>query len=163
LREGFDPFGTSRLEYDAYRSGTHVFTASGVALQQFVTLAGRDEPERVSGALVSIGFLDAIGVAPLAGRGFPPDHLRPGAGPAADMRPEAAPAALLSYDLWQRRCGGDRAAVGSTFAADGRVYTIVGVMPRGFDLPSGAALWLPDQTNPDTLPLQRRSATTHAM
>ena len=66
LREGFDPFGTSLLEYVAYRDACRSFAASGLALQRFFTLTGDEEPERIHGAEVTSGFLAALPVPPVA-------------------------------------------------------------------------------------------------
>ena len=43
--------------------------------------------------------------------------------------------ALISYDLWQRRFGGDPEAIGKTVRLDDDPITIIGVMPRGFRHP----------------------------
>ena len=79
LREGFDPFGTSLLEYAAYRDASRAFSDSGLASQRVFTLAGRDEPERVQGAGVMAGYLAALAVSPIAGRALTADDDRPGA------------------------------------------------------------------------------------
>lgn len=65
-------------------------------------LTGRDEPERVNGAIVTYGFFELLGKQPLSGRAFLPQEDRPGANNVA----------ILSYDLWQRRFDGDREIVG---------------------------------------------------
>src|SRR5213592_1769399 len=52
LREGFDPFGSSFLEYAAYRDRSHCFVSSGVATQRSFNLIGQGEPEHVRGATV---------------------------------------------------------------------------------------------------------------
>ena len=153
LREGYDPFGTSLLEYLAYRDASRSFAASGIALQRFVTITGHDEPERIHGAEVTTGYLDALGVTPIAGRALTTDDDRPG-GPAV---------ALIGYDLWQRRFGGAASAVGSPLALDSGLYTIVGVMPRGFDMPAGASLWVPHAISLETTPMPQRIATQYAM
>jgi putative ABC transport system permease protein len=153
LREGFDPFGTSLLEYVAYRDASRSFASSGIALQHFFTLTGHDEPERIHGAEVTNGFLEALAVAPIAGRVFTTE----------DDRPGAAPVALIGYDLWQRRFGGSPAVVGAPLTLDSGIRTIVGVMPRGFDMPSGATMWIPHGITLDTLPMPQRAATQYAM
>jgi len=102
LREGFDPFNTSLVEYAAYRR-SRVFASSGVALQRSFTIMGHDEPERVRGAAVSGGFLATIGTLPAFGRPITDD----------DDKPAAAPAAIIGYGLWQRRFGGRPEAIGS--------------------------------------------------
>ena len=153
LREGFDPFGTSLLEYEAYRDGARSFTASGVARAHVFALAGTPNVERVNGADITAGFLAALGVTPIAGR-----TLR-----SEDERPDAPPVALIGYDVWQRRFGGSGAAIGASVQDAADVFTIVGVMPRGFDIPSGASMWTPMRGTIDTLPLAQRAATSHAM
>ena len=75
-----------------------------------------------------------LGVEPLVGRSF--------------VAPEGAPGetavAILSYDLWQRRFGGDRAIVGQTIRLDNQPHQVVGIMPRGFQFPSeGIHVWMP--------------------
>src|SRR5438445_8949705 len=45
LREGFDPFGSSLLEFAAYRDRSHVFVNSGLAAQRSFNLTGNGEPE----------------------------------------------------------------------------------------------------------------------
>src|SRR5690349_751173 len=68
LREGFDPFGTSWLEYSAYRTRSHVFAESGLALQRSASIVGRGEPEQVRSAAVTSGYMAALGVPPAIGR-----------------------------------------------------------------------------------------------
>src|SRR6185503_20759124 len=93
LREGFDPFGTSILEFEAARDGSRAFESLGLSAPRTLTLTGAGEPERLRVAAITSGFLDALGVAPAAGRLIS----------AADDRPNAAPVAILSYGLWRRR------------------------------------------------------------
>jgi hypothetical protein len=61
-------------------------------------------------------------------------------GEAAEDRPGGEAAALLGYDLWHRRFGGDPAVVGRVVAIDEEPHRIVGVMPPGFDFPPPVAL-----------------------
>ena len=95
LREGFDPFGTSLLEYAAYRERSRVFAQSGVGRQQPFNLIGRNEPERLRGAAVMDEYLNTLGVKPIVGRGFTAEEDQPG-GQAV---------AILGYGLWRRRFG----------------------------------------------------------
>src|SRR5438445_8189498 len=57
LREGFDPFGSSLLEFAAYRDRSHSFASSGAAQQRSFNLTGRAEPERVRGATIVANYL----------------------------------------------------------------------------------------------------------
>ena len=147
LREGFDPFGSSFLEYAAYRDRSHSFVSSGMATQRSFNLIGRGEPERVRGAAVMTDYLMTLGVQPVIGRTFSPEEDRPG-GP---------PVALISYGLWQKHFAGSTAAISQSLNLDGRSYNILGVMPPGFDLPGAAEIWIPLQVNIDTLPLPERA------
>jgi putative ABC transport system permease protein len=147
LREGFDPFGSSFLEYAAYRDRSHSFVSSGIATQRSFNLIGQGEPERVRGATVMADYLATLGVKPVIGRVFSAEEDKPG-GP---------PVALISYGLWQKHFAGNTAAIGQSLNLDGRSYSIVGVMPPGFDLPGAAEIWTPFQVNIDTLPLAERT------
>jgi predicted permease len=95
--------------------------------------------------------LTTLGVEPLAGRLFTPDEDRPG-GPGV---------ALIAHGLWIRRFGGDRATIGRSLELEGRSYTVVGVMPPGFDMPYSAELWVPMQIGIASLPLDQQAATAN--
>lgn len=153
LREGFDPFGTSLLEYNAYRAQSRSFTNSGIASRRFFNVIERGSPERVSGAEVTADYLNTLGVGPLLGHSFTAEEDRAG-GPAV---------ALISYDLWQRRFGGEQSVLGQTLQLEGRTRTITGVMPAGFDLPAASAIWVPMQINPETVPLNQSTQHNHYM
>jgi predicted permease len=83
-------------------------------------------PLRLACARVESTFLSTLGVAPLMGRSFTRE----------EDRPDAAPVALLSYELWQSRFAGKRGVLGRAISLDGRPATVIGVLPRGFELPN---------------------------
>jgi len=151
LREGFDPFGSSFIEYAAYRDRTNSFESGGLATQRSFNLVGRGEPERLRGATVMANYLATLGVKPVLGRTIS----------EADDKPGGPSVALISYGLWQKHFGGSASAIDQTLTLDGRTYTIIGVMPPGFDLPAAADVWMPMQTNIDSLSLTDRAATNH--
>ena len=115
-------------------SGMAAFAPRGVN----VTGDGGD-PERAPAALVSADFFPVLEVAPALGRAFE----------AREEQPGADAVVLLSHGLWQRRFGADPRALGRTLRVNGRTLTIVGVLPAGFDFPSGAQLWLPLAPTPE--------------
>ena len=78
--------------------------------------------ERVYGTLVSGDYYSVLGLHPAAGRLLTPE----------DQQPDPA-VAVISYDYWQQRLGGDVNAIGTTFVMNQRRFNIVGVMPRGFN------------------------------
>ena len=103
------------------------------------TLAGRFEPERLTGELVGAGFFHALGVPPAMGRDFV----------AAEDRPDGARVAIISHDLWRRRFGADPAILGRTTTLDGTQYEVIGVMPATFRnaVAPSAEIWAPLQYN----------------
>ena len=153
LREGFDPFGSPFLEYAAYRDRAHCFASSGVATARSFNLTGQGEAERVRGATVTANYLSTLGTKPVLGRTFSAD----------DDRPGGSPVALISYGLWQKHFGGNGDVISQSLNLDGRNYNIIGVMPPGFDLPGIADVWVPLQTDIDSLPLTERAATNNTI
>jgi putative ABC transport system permease protein len=147
LREGFDPFGSSLLEFEAYRQRNHSFASVGAAMLRSFNLTGRGEPERIRGASVMADYLTTLGVRPVLGRGFTLEEDQPG-GPAV---------ALIGYGFWQKHFGGNTSVIGEKLNLEGRSCTVVGVMPPGFDLPEAAEIWLPLQTKIDSLPFADRA------
>ena len=83
-------------------------------------------PERIRCARVDAAFLPMFGIQPILGRGFT----------AQEDLPNAPKVALLSYGWWQRRFAGDRGVAGKSIALDGQPTTILGVLPREFELPA---------------------------
>jgi len=93
------------------------------------------EREPVAGARVSPALFDVLGVSPAVGRAFTRAEAVPG-GPQV---------AMISYDLWQRKFGGDRSIIGKPIYLGDVPFTLTGVMPPGFAFPRGAELPAPFQ------------------
>src|SRR5262245_17422097 len=97
-------------------------------------LTGAGEPERLRGQQVSAALFPLLKVSPSAGRVFTDD----------DDRAGATPVVILSHQLWQRRFGAQANLIGQTLRLDEQSYTVVGVMPPGFDFPDKETeLWVP--------------------
>ncbi len=133
----------SEVTFHTYRElaqRTRTFAALAILAPWQPTLVGPSEPERLRGQHVSHGYFAALGVTPALGRDFQ-------ATDDAFHRPKVA---ILGYGLWQRSFGGDRAIVGSQVTLDGEGYTVIGVMPRGFDnvLAPAAEIWSPAPYDP---------------
>ncbi len=94
---------------------------------------GGSEPERLQGASVSADFFKVLGIRPLAGRTFA----------AGEDQADAPLVAVISEELWRRRFGGDPGIVGRSLTLNGRPHTVVGIMARGSQVPSGADVWVP--------------------
>lgn len=86
------------------------------------TVTGFAEPERVRTVALTHGVLGALRVRPQRGRAFT----------SSDDDPHGAQTVVLSHGYWQRRFGGDPAAVGKSLVMEGTPREIVGVMPDGF-------------------------------
>jgi putative ABC transport system permease protein len=140
----------SALDFADWRSRSTSFDGmAGYGGTGFI-FTGDGEPEQVIGGLVTADFFNVLGVNPLAGRTFASDAFTPG----HDQE------IVLGHSLWQRRFAGDRSAIGRTVTANGKPYTIVGVMPPGFDHPNKRyQLWspLPFPATADSPPVNRNS------
>jgi putative ABC transport system permease protein len=86
-----------------------------------------EAPRRVTCYAVEANFLRTLGVAPAIGRDFKPE----------DDRPGAPTVVLLSHALWSSAFGGNAAVLGRTFTLDEEPVRIVGVLPKGFEMPQG--------------------------
>jgi putative ABC transport system permease protein len=97
-----------------------------------VTISGKGEPEALKAARVSANFLDILGLPPALGRSFRSEEDQHG-GP---------PVAMISSGLWKRRFGSDPSVAGRTATFDSTTYTVIGVLPPGFEFPfAGVEVW----------------------
>lgn len=98
------------------------------------SLTGQGQPENVRGALVSANFFNLLGVQPSLGRTFL----------AGEDQEGHNHECVLSFDFWQQKYGGEREVIGRTVDLSNQIYTIVGVMPRGFAYPGrDENFWVP--------------------
>ncbi len=93
------------------------------AYWQFNISSPGEPPQRIPGGVVSHELLPVLGVQPLLGRFFTPQEDQAGAGKFV----------MLSYIFWKDRLGADPHIVGKSIQIDGAPYTVVGVMPVGFN------------------------------
>jgi predicted permease len=101
------------------------------------TLTGADQPERFDGQRVSASYFRSLGVLPALGRDFQ----------SADDVLNGPNVVILSDGLWRRRFAGDSNIIGKQVRFNDDSYTVIGVMPRGFDnvLSPSAEVWAPLQ------------------
>jgi putative ABC transport system permease protein len=108
--------------YLDWRARSRSFTALALSREEPVTLTGVDRAQRLRGRRITGNFFAVVGVAPAIGRAFTDE----------DDKPGASPAAVVSDGFWRTQLGEDSAVIGRPLRLDGTTYTIVGVMPRGF-------------------------------
>jgi len=122
------------LNFLEWRDRNHSFERIAAFVETAASLTGDGEPEQIHRLIVSDGFFKLVDVKPVLGRWFTPDE---------DL-PDAKEVVILSYELWQRRYGGDPNILGRTIQMNQKPRTIVGVMPPGFRFPQTRAdLWQP--------------------
>ena len=86
---------------------------------------GGSYPEKIDAAWCSWNMFSILGVPPAYGRFFN----------AQDDRPDADATVVLSWGFWKRRLGGNPSIVGRPIFLRGKPYTVIGIMPAGFDYP----------------------------
>lgn len=127
--------------YVDWKNRNHVFTDMAAARDNIATLAADGPPEQVSGQNVTSNFFSVLGVRPVLGRVFTEEEDR-----------TAAPVAVISYSLWQRRYLGDPNLAGKPILISGNKFTVIGVMPRDFVFRYREIdFWLPARFTPAQL------------
>jgi putative ABC transport system permease protein len=101
------------------------------------TLTGEAQPERLDGQKVSARYFRTLGVAPALGRDFQ----------ASDDVLNGPKVVILSNGSWHAHFGADSGIIGRDIKLDGDNYTVIGVMPAGFEnvLASSSEFWSPLQ------------------
>ncbi len=89
----------------------------------YISITGSAQPERIYGALATADYFEVLGVRPYLGRTLIASKVNERAG---------LPIAVLSYSLWQSHFASDPAIIGKTIQLNLHPYTIVGVAPKDF-------------------------------
>jgi len=128
-------------------AGIIAYDARREKLRLSVVEAGaRSEIESVQAEQVSGNYFAVLGVNALVGRTLTEED---------DQASDPQPAAVISYDFWQRRFGADPSVVGRKISLNDFPFTVIGVTPPGFSgLEAGGKpdLWWPLQMTPQVYP-----------
>jgi putative ABC transport system permease protein len=143
--ERFPILSVSYQNYCDWRDQSHSFELVGAARNANLTLTGAGEPDRLQGQMASASLFPLLGVKPPLGRTIEP----------ADDRPNSAPVVMLSYGLWQRRFGGTADVLGRSITLDNNPYTVIGVLPPGFEFLQPADVMVAMEPWAKTLPDDR--------
>ena len=130
------PDGSSYLNFRDWEEQSTQFEAMAAYIRpEFTraTLGGASDAERVNVGVVGPGFFELLGTPPVVGRTF-----------AAGDFSETPRVIVISHGLWQQRFAGDRGVIGRIVQLGEANVEIIGVMPRGFELPTAEVqLWQP--------------------
>jgi putative ABC transport system permease protein len=94
-----------------------------------VTFTDPDNPERVGAVAATENLVDVLRVDMEVGRFFTREEA---------LRADSLPTDVIvvSHDVWVRRWSADRGIVGRSVEMNGRLREVIGVLPRGFRLPT---------------------------
>ncbi|MFN2563575.1 MAG: ABC transporter permease [Gemmatimonadaceae bacterium] len=118
-----------------FREVQRAFADLSLHRAEALTVGGADGAERVQGEIVEASYFRILGVDAAHGRLFADEEDTPAGG---------APVALISDAYWRRRFSAELGVLGSRIDVNGRPFTVVGVLPRGFrGLSGNSDLWAP--------------------
>jgi putative ABC transport system permease protein len=131
--QGGEPLPSTAGDFAIWKQRSGVFEDLAPSYDDERTLTGQGAPQFLIGYAVSANYLRILGVAPQLGRLFTD----------REDSPQGPKAALLSDRLWRTTFHADPNIVDRAITLDGIAYTVLGVMPRGFDYPSTVEIWTP--------------------
>ena len=120
----FPRLSLSYLNYKDWRDQSRSFEAVGAVRNFVMTMTGIDEAERIPAQNATASLFGLLGVQPELGRPFD----------ATEDNPGAPPVVLISHSLWQRRFSSSQNVLGKSITLDNQNYSIIGVMPPGFEV-----------------------------
>ena len=120
----FPLLSVSWQNFRDWRTQNTTFEEFGAVRPLTMSLTGNGEPEQIPSQMITGNLLHLLGVQPALGRALVD----------ADDQAASRAVALLGYGLWQRKFGGSAAAMGQAIKLNNQSYTIIGVMPKGFEL-----------------------------
>lgn len=127
--------------FDDFRDQNHSFQAIAKYSAGDASVSGGSQPTRTVVAAVSADFFRVFGVEPIIGRNLT----------AADAHKGSAPVVLISDGYWRQYLGASPDLSRLHLKIDNAMFSVVGVLPPGFQFPKDAAIWLPadlDGENP---------------
>ncbi|MDX6613047.1 MAG: putative transport system permease protein [Blastocatellia bacterium] len=131
---GFARNTPAPANYVDVKNQNQVFSDMAAMDMRTFNLTGDGQPEKIEARGVTASFFPLLGVKPALGRWFVADEDKPGANRVA----------MITHSLWQQRYGGEANIIGRELSLNGEKYTVVGVMPAGFQfLDKNIGIWVP--------------------
>lgn len=133
---GPEPSPASYMDYLDWRTQTRAFTDLAAYTKAAVTLQPTsDEPERLNVEYITDSYLPVLGIQPLVGRNITAEE---------NIIGSSRNVLLISERLWRTRFGSKQDLLGQGIRVDDHLWTVVGVLPKGFrGLSDSADLWAP--------------------
>ncbi len=128
----FPTYPVSGANFLDWQSHLKSFAKIGGTKNIFLNCSDGTQPQRLNAQRATLSYFEVFATPPLRGRLF-----------TAAEDEKGGNVAVLSYGLWQSLLGGDPHALGRSLLLEGAAYTVVGVMPPGFQQGSGVQLWVP--------------------
>jgi putative ABC transport system permease protein len=143
--EGYNFNPLSAPDWADLKERSGAFEAWGALELHSLNLSGDGEPEQVQGIRTSAEVFHAVGARAARGRLFA----------SAEGGTSVARVAVISHGLWQRRFGSDPGTIGRGILINQESWTVIGVLPQGFQFPGWGGLidpdiFLPISLNPAT-------------
>ncbi len=137
-RQDFQDFGDARTliqvsAWDSIQEQQSSFSSFSAFAGDGVTVGLAGFPNRMNGAYVTNEFFDIMEASPILGRAFAPE----------DYEAAGGQVLILSHSAWKQYFASDPNVVGMECICEGQPYTIIGVMPEGYDYPFGQEVWIP--------------------
>ena len=126
----------AQFKWKDWTKGTKSLEDISVYEDGDVNLAGKSQAMRVRAAEVSESFFDALGVQPLLGRTF-----------TAEEEESNLGVAILNASFWRERYQADPNLIGKAVELNGKPFTVIGILPTGFNFPESTQIWLPLPTS----------------
>lgn len=101
-----------------------------------VNIRYKGQPKRLTGAYITHNYFRTLGVKPEIGKDFRPE----------DDRTGAEKVVLLANSLWKSDFNSDPDIIGESIRVNGKVSTVVGIMPPNFNFPTREQIWIPLNT-----------------
>jgi predicted permease len=131
------PFPLSGGVFSDWKQQNDVFQDLAASFDNEMTLTGSGEPRLVIGYDITPNYFRILDVAPKMGRSFT----------EAEGQSNAQ-VAVLNDKLWRTVLHGDPEILGKTITLDAKPFTVIGVMPSGFNQPPQTEVWVPMSLTP---------------
>ena len=133
VQQGSSP-ACSYPDFLDWREQDHIFEDFSAYTAALFELVEPEATSKIDGARVSGEFFSMLKVSACLGRTLT----------RADEQQKSESVVVISHDFWQSHFGQDKEILGRSITLGDKVYSIVGVLPRGFHYPEvigNAQIW----------------------